>query len=557
MAVRFVSRVAPLAHARAFSTSAPKANDGSLFLGFDSSTQGLKVTAVNQSMDTVYNTAINFDAALPAYKTTGGFHQHANDVVTAPTLMFAEALDIVLAQMKKDGFEFDKVAAISGSGQQHGSVYWANGAHATLSNLQAGHSFSAQLKDSFSFADSPIWRDSSTTAECRALEAAVGGPQELSTISGSRGYERFTGNQIMKLAAASPDTYNNTERISLISSFMCSLFLGDYAGVDTSDGAGMNMMDLQAQAWSAPLLEAIAPGLASKMGDVVPGHESLGKVSGYLTEEYGFNPACSVIAWSGDNPNSVAGLGLRNPGDVGLSLGTSDTIFSIMDATTSKPGLEGHIFVNPVDPASHMAMLCYKNGSLAREGVRNRVADGSWDTFDEMISSTAPGNDGNIGFFIDEPEIIPDIPVAGVRRFDASGPVDSFAPEVEARAVVEGQMLSMRLHVQQIGVSPSMLITTGGASANKSITKIMADVFGTDVLASSQTDSASLGAALRAKHGFACEEAGSFVPYAEVTEGCPAMSYSTVAEPCMDAHATYTAMLEQYKAREDEVVGSC
>ena len=44
-----------------------------------------------------------------------------------------------------------------------------------------------------------------------------------------------------------------------------------------------------------------------------------------------------------------------------------------------------------------------------------------------------------------------------------------------------------------------MLITTGGASANKSITKIMADVFGTDVLASSQTDSASLGAALRVR----------------------------------------------------------
>ncbi len=35
---------------------------------------------------------------------------------------------------------------------------------------------------------------------------------------------------------------------------------GDVPGVDTSDGAGMNMMDLQAQAWSAPLLEAIAPG---------------------------------------------------------------------------------------------------------------------------------------------------------------------------------------------------------------------------------------------------------------------------------------------------------
>lgn len=32
------------------------------------------------------------------------------------------------------------------------------------------------------------------------------------------------------------------------------------------------------------------------------------------------------------------------------------------------PGLEGHVFPNPVDPDSYMAMLVYKNGSLTREG---------------------------------------------------------------------------------------------------------------------------------------------------------------------------------------------
>jgi xylulokinase len=41
--------------------------------------------------------------------------------------------------------------------------------------------------------------DSSTTDECRALEEAVGGPLALAEITGSRAYERFTGNQASHL----------------------------------------------------------------------------------------------------------------------------------------------------------------------------------------------------------------------------------------------------------------------------------------------------------------------------------------------------------------------
>lgn len=336
---------------------------------------------------------------------------------------------------------------------------------------------------------------------------------------------------------------------------MCSLLLGDYASIDSSDGAGMNMMDLKAQGWSTPIMSAISSDLESKMGPIVAAHTVLGNASNYLTEEYGFDENCKIVAWSGDNPNSVAGLGLRNPGDVGLSLGTSDTIFSIVDAASSSPGIEGHMFMNPVDPDSHMSMLCYKNGSLARVNVAKSVAGGDWDKFNALIESTPPGNHGNIGFFIDEPEIIPNIPKKGIRRFNSEGEkVDSFDPAVEARAVVEGQMLSMRLHTQQLGLAPTMVIATGGASANPSITQIMADVFGTPVLETSQTDSASLGAALRALHGFKCDEADTFIPYADVTSGCPAMVLSTIAQPRDDNHVTYTAMLKAYKHAEDTVV---
>lgn len=41
----------------------------------------------------------------------------------------------------------------------------------------------------FSISDCPIWMDSSTTAQCHQLEAAVGGAQALSCLTGSRAYE--------------------------------------------------------------------------------------------------------------------------------------------------------------------------------------------------------------------------------------------------------------------------------------------------------------------------------------------------------------------------------
>lgn len=44
-----------------------------------------------------------------------------------------------------DNFPFHKVVAISGSGQQHGSVYWRSGAEAVLKNLTPGISLASQL----------------------------------------------------------------------------------------------------------------------------------------------------------------------------------------------------------------------------------------------------------------------------------------------------------------------------------------------------------------------------------------------------------------------------
>lgn len=63
-------------------------------------------------------------------------------------------------------------------------------------------------------------------------------------------------------------------------------------------------------------------------------------------EHFGFSPDCKVVAFTGDNPASLAGMRL-DEGDIAVSLGTSDTL--MLWLKTPRPALEGHIFVNPVD----------------------------------------------------------------------------------------------------------------------------------------------------------------------------------------------------------------
>ncbi len=111
------------------------------------------------------------------------------------------------------------------------------------------------LQECFAIYDCPVWMDSSTTRQCLELEKHSGGPDALAKITGSRAYERFTGNQIAKIHLFEPEKYECCERISLVSSFLASLFLGHYAPIDYSDGSGMNLLDIHSKQWDQRLAD--------------------------------------------------------------------------------------------------------------------------------------------------------------------------------------------------------------------------------------------------------------------------------------------------------------
>ncbi|NWX83908.1 XYLB kinase, partial [Nothoprocta pentlandii] len=362
------------------------------------------------------------------------------------------ALDKILEKMKSSGFNFSQVRALSGAGQQHGSVYWKKGSADVLKNASCDLPLHQTLKDCFSISNSPIWMDSSTASQCSSLEKAVGGAQHLANITGSRAYERFTGNQIAKIYSQNPEVYMQTERISLVSSFAASLFLGAYAAIDYSDGSGMNLLKIREKEWSKSCLDACAPGLAEKLGYPVPSHSVLGPISPYYVKRYGFSPDCKIVAFTGDNPASLAGMRLQE-GDIAISLGTSDTLFLWIQEPT--PALEGHILCNPVELQAYMALLCFKNGSLMRERIRDDCASGSWDEFSKALTSTVAGNNGNLGFYFDVMEITPE--AVGIHRFnrDNQKVVSDFPKEVEIRALIEGQFMAKRIHAEKLGYKVS------------------------------------------------------------------------------------------------------
>eukprot|EP00755_Sulcionema_specki_P035127 Sspe_Gene.21432::Locus_8034_Transcript_1_1_Confidence_1.000_Length_2053::g.21432::m.21432/K00854/xylB, XYLB; xylulokinase len=539
---------------------------GDMYLGVDLGSQSLKLFIIDANLEPITEATVGFDKELPHYCTTGGFHINGKRV-TGPTLMWVEAMERCLAQLKANKAPLDRVVAISGSAQQHGSVYWKNGSLSKLQHLDPKRTLSEQLGDCF-LTESPVWMDASTTEDCLALERAMGGAQEVSKITGSRAFERFTGNQISKLLREEPETMAQCERISLISSFLASLLTGGYAPIDVSDGSGMNLLDIKTRTWSAEAVNAIAAqyrgkgtyNLGGRLGEVVESFAPVGTISPYYAQRFGLNNKCRVIAFSGDNNNAMVGLKLCGD-DMAVSMGTSDTIFASLRKAT--PCEVGHVFAHPIIPGAFMAMLCYSNGSLTREHIRNQVVGSDWGKFETALKNTPPGNKGHIGFYFVNPEIIPQ-GATGIHRFGPSGErVEAFPDKKQdIRGVVEGQFLSMRLHAAQLGLeitSKSRIFVTGGGSRSTGMLQVLADVFGCSIYkdTKSAVNSAAFGAALRACHGNRLLQKGtnnadSEGLYQEMTTA--QQTFDKIASPNPKNHELYTEMLKRYEALELKVV---
>ena len=325
----------------------------------------------------------------------------------------------------------------------------------------------------------------------------------------------------MKFKNSHPEAYAKTAHISLVSSWLASVLLGKVARMDMADACGMNLWDMRTQQWNQELLALAAGGseaegaeLHRKLGDpCMDGGASYGAISPYFVSRYGFSQSCQVVPFTGDNPGTILALPLR-PLDAIVSLGTSTTF--LMNTPKYRPDGSYHFFNHPTTPGHYMFMLCYKNGGLAREKIRNQLlpvaatppsatsgsSSDAWDRFNRAILDEKPlGMDrhesrAKLGLYFPLRETVPNIR-PGYFRFTCKSDGSDLQPaeegeawgkELDPRIIVESQALSMRLRSQNLVHSPTTvnklpaqprrIYLVGGGSLNPAIARVIGEVLG-------------------------------------------------------------------------------
>ncbi|KAF2461400.1 xylulose kinase [Lineolata rhizophorae] len=525
-----------------------------LYLGFDLSTQQLKGIAVDSSLKLQHEAKVDFDADLSKYGIQKGVLANpAAGEIFAPVAMWLEAVDLVLSRLRDAGLDFSRVRGVSGAGMQHGTVFWSAAGERMLERLRPDSPLVDQLDDAaFTSRFSPNWQDASTQAQCDAFDEHLGSSTKLAEATGSKAHhwltplvacpQRFSGPQIMRFREKQPDAYAKTARISLVSSFLASIFLGRIAPIDIGDVCGMNLWDVRSGKWDERLLTLAAgepegvAALREKLGHVPEdGGGAFGPVSSYMAGRWGFpsDGRCQVIPFTGDNPSTILALPLR-ASDAIVSLGTSTTF--LMSTPEWKPDPAYHFMNHPTTAGLYMFMLCYKNGGLAREHIRDAIneagtdrssrsssssssnssssgangangaksASEKWAAFNETAVETAPLQptaDGRmrLGLFFPRPEIVPNVRQGTWRAlYEAGdgtltpakpGTGDWPLPHTDARAILESQFLSLRLRSQRLvhppggaqrrlPAQPRRIYLVGGGSANPAIARLCGDVLG-------------------------------------------------------------------------------
>ena len=283
--------------------------------------------------------------------------------------------------------------------------------------------------------------------------------------------------------------------------------MGKIAPFDISDVCGMNLWDINAGAWCEPLLKLAAgddslDSLKSKLGTVrEDGGGSMGTISSYFVKRYSFPSDCGIAPFTGDNPATILALPLR-PLDAIVSLGTSTTF--LMSTPKYVPDPAYHFFNHPTTAGLYMFMLCYKNGGLAREKIRDALPASTtsdpWSTFNKLaletppLGQSSPSGPAKLALYFPLPEIVPNVR-AGTWRYTCAsngsnlqveGADLQWPPSSDARAIVESQILSLRLRSQKLVHSPSAgfppqprrIYLVGGGSLNPAIARIIGDVLG-------------------------------------------------------------------------------
>jgi len=192
-----------------------------------------------------------------------------------------------------------------------------------------------------------LWNDGRSAAECAALEQEL---PDLPRITGNRAMPGFTAPKLRWVRDHEPEIFRRVVKVLLPKDYVRLRMTGDLAS-DMSDSAGTLWMDVAARDWSDAML-SLTNLDRSHMPALFEGSAPAGQLRSEVAEAWGMDRV-PVAAGGGDNAAGAVGVGVVNPGDAFLSLGTSGVLFLANESYRPNPAGGVHTFCHALPERWH------------------------------------------------------------------------------------------------------------------------------------------------------------------------------------------------------------
>ena len=341
-----------------------------------------------------------------------------------------------------------------------------------------------------------IWMDSRSEPQCAQLRATCA--DAILRRNGKQPAPYNADPVLMWLQQHEPEAIE-AARCSLTTTGYITFRLSGTPVENLSDASILFAFDLQTQRWSDDLIDAF--GLPRRLYPALaPSTQVVGGLTPAAAGELGLEAGIPVVAGGEDTSSAGLAIGVVEPGQALLSLGTAGTLYVVQEQPTVHADLLAFLHVLPGQSLLGGSMAAV---GAALEWCRQLFADRlDYAALLEEAAASPPGADGLLFLPYLTGELQP------INDGNARGVFFGLSLNTEraqlVRAVVEGAAFAIAHNLrvaQQAGAVIDEIRAVGGPTRSRFWCQIIADVTGRDVGVLPEDAGAPLGNALLAAVG--------------------------------------------------------
>ena len=344
-----------------------------------------------------------------------------------------------------------------------------------------------------------IWLDGRTNQEGKEIEEKLGA-EKIYDITGLVANPAWSLSKILWMRKHRSETYNNAYKFLQAEDYILSRLSGK-AVTELSIASRTCLLDVVQRRWSSHILDTFDID-KNKLPDLLEPGSLIGTITEDGSRELGLSKGVKVYAGAGDQQAAALGVGALREGMVSIGIGTSSALSMTLD--------------KPVKPKHHKIILncaampgkweyeppIRNTGGLVKWFVENVLENEP--AYEQLLSDAAMVPEGSEGLIA-----IPYFSGAGSPRWnpDLKGGFYGLGLHHKQvhmlRALLESIAFEIRFNIEAIrdsGINLKKVILSGGASVNRPLCQIIADVLQADVDVFVEAEASSRGVFLLVKN---------------------------------------------------------